>query len=175
MRHFFSSLLVLTALVSFNGCSSDSKPATTVAKEAGAPQLPTFSRVYDEVIKKGGCSQVQCHSAALRAGGLRLDSKATAYDNLVGQKAAGPCIKDAGGTGDGAAAMTPGTTTSTVCGCGPSGLTRVVAGNPDESLLVEKLADNAPCGERMPQTGLPVSAEQLDLVKQWITAGANND
>jgi hypothetical protein len=171
MRNLVILCLTSAALLSFFGCSSDSKPAGKV--DSGAPLLPTFTNVYGTVIKKGGCTQVQCHGA-LQAGGLRLDTKAAAYANLVGQKAAGPCIKDAGApAADGSVPTKP--VTTTVCGCGHTGAIRVIPNDPDNSLLVQKLSDTEKCGERMPQTGEPVTLAQLDLVKQWITAGAKDD
>ena len=59
--------------------------------------------------------------------------------------------------------------------CVDANLTRVVAGEPDRSLLVDKLESDTPmCGARMPPGG-QLSAEHLSLVRNWISAGAKND
>lgn len=185
---------VLSAGLVFGACSDDSSNGSK-GDAGGDSNLPTFSNVFKTVILGNGCALSQCHGAS-SAGLLRLDGKKTAYDNLVGQLAQGPCVTDAGGDGasgdaaggdaagadasgeagkaDGSGGSDPGANVA-VCGCGPSGKTRVVAGKPEESLLIEKLATTESCGERMPPTGEPVSQEQLDLVTQWIKDGAKND
>jgi hypothetical protein len=174
MRIALVSRLAVVTVVAV-GCSSDKSPAATDPGKDSGPKVlaPTFANVYSQVISKNGCAVAQCHGA-FSLGNLKMDSRASAYKNLVGQKAAGPCITDAGSTPDGAMTPNPGANT-TVCGCAPSGKTRVVPGNPDDSLLVQKLSDNTSCGDRMPPTGLPLSEEAIDLVTKWIAAGAEND
>jgi len=54
-----------------------------------------------------------------------------------------------------------------------AGQVRVVPGDPDASLLLMKLVPGASgCGEGMPAGGglfgLPLSAEQIELVRRWI-------
>ncbi len=52
----------------------------------------------------------------------------------------------------------------------------VVPGNPCESLLVQKLGLAPPFGARMPYNGPPFfSAEELQLVRDWIAEGARNN
>ncbi len=78
------------------------------------------------------------------AGGLDMSSEAKAYANLVG-----------------------------VASTGKPGATRVIAGDPVTSYLVLKL-EGAPniAGQKMPLGGnLP--AADLQMVKDWITDGAN--
>ena len=59
---------------------------------------------------------------------------------------------------------------------GWDGGTLVVPGKPDESYLYEKLSKDMPrTGVRMPNTGDPLEPERLQLVKDWITAGAENN
>ena len=58
-----------------------------------------------------------------------------------------------------------------------SGMTLVVAGNPDGSLIIRKLTDPMPpCGSYMPLTGeMPLAATNPALVmrlRAWIMAGA---
>jgi hypothetical protein len=58
--------------------------------------------------------------------------------------------------------------------CASSGMSLVVAGNPDMSLLYRKLVDPAPCGSRMPPTGA-LPAADLERIRAWIANGAADD
>lgn len=50
---------------------------------------------------------------------------------------------------------------------------RVNPGSPSTSYIVDKLAGTNLCGgERMPKGGPYLSSAQLDIVRSWITAGA---
>lgn len=51
-------------------------------------------------------------------------------------------------------------------------LMRVNPGNPDMSYLVQKIAGTAAVGGRMPLGGPPLPQDRIDLVRQWIAAGA---
>ena len=124
------------------------------------PLDPTFTNVYRSIIAKN-CIQSQCHGST-RQGNLSMASQSGAYNELVGVMASGMCVgPDAG--------------SHATCACGKSGKTRVVAGKPDQSLLVEKIGGNPTCGDRMPPTGDVLADDQQALVKSWISAGANND
>lgn len=48
----------------------------------------------------------------------------------------------------------------------------VVAGKPDDSLMVKLILLPAESDEKMPPKGKRLSAEQIDAIKAWITAGA---
>ena len=61
--------------------------------------------------------------------------------------------------------------TSTKCG----GMTYVVPGKPEMSLLYLKLTATPPCGVQMPNGPTKFTQEQLDMVSGWITAGAKKD
>lgn len=50
--------------------------------------------------------------------------------------------------------------------CGGSML--VVPGDPNGSLLYQKLGDAPPCGSQMPLAQEPLSDEDLDCVRSWI-------
>ena len=56
-----------------------------------------------------------------------------------------------------------------------AGRTLVVAGQPDASLLYQKLFETSPCGSRMPLGGDLLSDAQREMVRSWIAAGANDD
>jgi mono/diheme cytochrome c family protein len=51
--------------------------------------------------------------------------------------------------------------------------TLLVAGKPDESELFQRITLPADDKKRMPKGGDPLSAEQIELIKQWITDGAS--
>src|SRR3954468_24296166 len=56
-----------------------------------------------------------------------------------------------------------------------SGRSVIVPGDPEQSLLFLKIAGQPPCGNRMPLGGKALSSEQIQLIRSWIAAGANND
>lgn len=155
-------LLAICVLFGVSCSSSDTPPDGQGAGGAGTgvPLAPNWPSIWINVIRKYDCVSTQCHGAS-SAGGLRLDSRADAYQNLIGQKATGQCVE--GGV-DGSAA---------VCGCAPKNLTRVIPGDPENSLLVMKLSGAPTCGERMPPAGAPIPSATLDVVKQWIQDGAS--
>jgi hypothetical protein len=51
-------------------------------------------------------------------------------------------------------------------------LQRVQPGNAENSYLVHKIEGRAAVGARMPLGGPPLSQANIDLIKQWIVAGA---
>jgi polyvinyl alcohol dehydrogenase (cytochrome) len=121
------------------------------------PNKPTFANVYKAVFAKS-CIDAQCHGSS-QQGNLTLTGIIGAGNALVNVAASGMCAGADGGL-------------LSTCGCASSGKVRVVPGKPEESLLVEKLAGNPSCGDRMPPTGLPISDELQTLVKNWIKQGA---
>lgn len=83
-----------------------------------------------------------CHTGASAPQGLRLDA-ANSYALLVGV----------------ASAEVPGTQ-------------RVAPGNPNASYLIQKLEGTATIGGRMPLNGAPLPQADIDMIRQWITDGA---
>src|SRR6185295_8172048 len=83
-----------------------------------------------------------CHTGAGAPQGLRLDS-ANSYALLVG----------------------------VASGEQPS-LQRVTAGNPNNSYLIQKLEGTAAVGGRMPLGGTPLAQADINVIRQWITDGA---
>jgi hypothetical protein len=83
-----------------------------------------------------------CHIGASAPAGLRLDA-ANSYGLLVG---------------------TPSTEVPSVL--------RVAAGNPNGSYLIQKLEGTAAVGGRMPLNGTPLPQADIDVIRQWITDGA---
>jgi hypothetical protein len=41
--------------------------------------------------------------------------------------------------------------------------------NPEDSLMVRKLSDDAPCGQQMPISGEPLSAAEVECIEDWIS------
>lgn len=113
-----------------------------------AALAPTFANVFAIVIE-GTCTG--CHSNSSAAlGNLSMGDRCTAFESLVRRPSIGPA-----------------------CGS-DSGRIRVVPGQPDESLLVQKLVE-PDCGSRMPLGGSAVAPEKIELLRAWITRGAAYD
>ncbi len=54
--------------------------------------------------------------------------------------------------------------------CNPQVL-RVKPGDPDSSMLYWKITDDPrKCGQRMPAAGPPLTQEEIQLIRQWITS-----
>jgi Stigma-specific protein, Stig1 len=90
------------------------------------------------------CVGASCHNGTDRAAGLALDG-ADLETQLVGASS-GTC----------------------------EGWTRVVPGNPDQSLLYTKLAGMPPCGVAMP-VGSHLSGTQVECVRGWIASLSDVD
>ena len=104
-----------------------------------------------------GCGVGACHGNPSVPSKLGLSDKAVAYMGLVGVMAMGT---------EGPSAP--------MSGCAGMPFTRVKAGDPDNSLLVQKLEGKQKCGKEMPIGGM-LKPEQIKLVRDWITAGAKDD
>ena len=114
-------------------------PAAAAAASGGvsAPTYaPKFSAIFDEIIVAKGCNGgALCHGGSV--GKLTMTNKADAYTALVGVDAMGTNLPPA------------------PMDCKDSGLKRVVAGDPDHSLLMLKVTGMQPCGMQMPPGGRP--------------------
>ena len=120
------------------------------------PASDTFTAVYNDVIAGTGCAgSPLCHAG--EAGKLTMKDRASSYKALVDVKAIGE--------------NEPGSSSPH---CKDSGLTRVVPGKPDESLLVMKLEGTQPCGDQMP-IGNKLSDERISQVRAWIEQGAQDN
>jgi len=93
------------------------------------------------------CLDASCHNSQARSGDLVLE-EGTSYGNLVGVEPLNFAARTAG-------------------------LLRVDAGQPDNSLLISKVEGPPPeYGSRMPLNKPPLSAEQIQLIRDWIARGA---
>lgn len=88
------------------------------------------------------CAQSGCHGGAGTQQGLRLDEGFSAASLLNA-----PSAQNAA-------------------------LTRVIPGNPGGSFLIHKLEGTQAVGDRMPQYGPYLSQSTIDVIRQWIQAGA---
>lgn len=117
------------------------------------PMTPdaTWTAVWTEILEPRCGSS--CHGPTvpdqLMQAQLDLSEKDAAYAALVGVGAMG-------------------------AGCSMMG-TRVVADDPEGSLLVQKLEGTATCGSAMPLGRTPLLPEQLVAIRAWIAAGAMDD
>ena len=113
---------------------------------------PTWPSIYERVIVPSCAVAIGCHGADVPVAELELSSEMMAYDRLVGVAAS----------------------TNIVLGgaCGGMGLVRVVAGDPDASLLVQKIEGRQSCGSAMPLTSSVLTESALTAIREWIAAGA---
>jgi hypothetical protein len=122
------------------------------------PGSPTFTAIYQEIIVAKGCNGGPTCHAGLAAGQLKMTSQTEAFMSLVGVKAMGVNL-----------------VMGSAPNCKDTTLTRVVAGNPDMSLLYKKVASAMPeCGGKMPPTAM-LPQPMIDQIKMWIMNGAKND
>lgn len=112
---------------------------------------PVWSAIYPRVIGPTCATAIGCHGLEPRSAGLDMSSETAAYDSLVGVAAS---------TDVAAGAL-----------CGMAFATRVVPGEPDLSLIVQKLEGSPPCGDPMP-VGPPLSSNAIEAIRAWIAAGA---
>lgn len=109
------------------------------------PAVPTFTGVQEQVFSRS-CALSGCHIGASAPLGLDL-SAGQAYGNIVGVRSLE--VPD---------------------------LFRVEPGAPDRSYLVKKVqGDPDIVGARMPLGREPLGSEQIDLLREWIAAGALED
>lgn len=122
---------------------------------AGGCGTESFAAIYQSILMNPtyNCAGALCHgrdaASAASVGNLSLSSASVAYMQLV-KKASD----------------------SATC----SGKTRVVPGDPTNSLLVQKLrGQNTTCGAAMPVNGDEIPDEDLKRITDWISAGACNN
>lgn len=110
-------------------------------------EASTFHLIYEYIIQTN-CASASCHSSAKPTGGLVLEKEAAAYEGLVGAEPTNSLAKD-------------------------QGLKRVDPYYPENSLLMFKLTKPMNGhGSPMPRGGEPLSKEIVNVIRQWIVAGA---
>jgi hypothetical protein len=151
---------IVFCCIAVAACASDPVAAPAGAAGAGAAgasapvaAATSFSEIYDMLFPMPTNARCNaCHALPandVSNGNLQMGAdKASAYAALVGK-----------------------TSMSTRCMSKPL----VVAGQPDMSLLLQKLSPTVSCGSRMPLGGNTLSDLQLEMIRSWITAGAKDD
>lgn len=122
--------------------------AVVPQKVVDAPD-PTWSSIYEKAFAQR-CATASCHNASDHVADLDMSSAELAYAALVD--------KDAASTGGGV--------------CGNSGLKRVKKGEPDNSLLIQKLEQTQTCGSPMPIGSSMLTSTFIEPIRQWIADGA---
>jgi hypothetical protein len=113
---------------------------------APAPPPPVSFTVNVLPILTRNCARIGCHLGSSAAEGLNLAAN-QAYDNLVSVESSEN-----------------------------SDLKLIEPGDPANSYLFLKITDDPNIsGRRMPLTGSPLSAADIETIRQWIEAGAKND
>jgi len=131
--------------------------ASGVAATGGSLDPNSFNAIYHDIIVGVGCNGGSlCHGGVV--GNLTMTSRDQAYAALVGVKAMGMNLTNT---------MNKGTD------CRDSGLTRVVPGMPEMSLLMLKVERLQPCGDPMPAA--PLAPEKVVQIRAWIANGAKDD
>jgi hypothetical protein len=137
--------------------SSGMAPVAGTSSAAAGGAAPSSAATFTAVLaifadRNNNCGF--CHAMATIGGGLIFD----------------PADKQ------GTFAALVGATSKGMSGSQCSGKTYVVAGQPDASLLYDKLAKAKPsCGERMPASGTVLADAEIATVRAWIMAGALNN
>lgn len=105
-----------------------------------------FAAIQREIFNQS-CVAGSCHNLVAPAGNLAL-VEGVSYSQLVNVLSNNLAARNAG-------------------------LVRVAPFQPDASFLLIKVTNpSAPQGALMPQSGSPLSAAQIDLIRNWIAAGA---
>lgn len=124
-------------------------PADASVPDANVPApYSSFTRIYAIL---DGCNN-SCHGPGATFS-LDLSTREIAYQELIG------------GEGKGAIEFIT---------CANMGLFRVVPFNPGQSVLVQKIENTQPCGDKMPPGG-SLAASSIAEIRAWINRGAPND
>jgi hypothetical protein len=114
---------------------------------SGGSQTSTFERIQTEVFDVS-CTSSSCHSSVGQAGDLVLEA-GSSWTSLMNHA---PSNHSASG----------------------HGLMRILPGDPNNSFLLMKLTDNLAAGEGapMPYNTAPLDAATVEIIRDWIAAGA---
>ncbi len=143
-----------TDLPDASGATRDAGQASDAGTKPDAgSSTPAFSEVY--AILDASC--VSCHfygGSGTSGGGPDFSSRTATYSILVNQTATGQF-------------------------CNDGRHTRVIPGDPEHSLLYQKVSKTQDCGAQMPWGEPPhypplISAADQKTIHDWIAAGAQN-
>ncbi len=147
LRRARTALTSLAAIVLFSSCGGGSGEGLDQSGRpiSETPPIDTTNSTVDfKFLQDTVLTPVctVCHAGGGAPVGLRLDS-ANAFAMLVGV----PSLQ-------------------------APALVRVAPGDPDNSYLIQKLEGTAAIGVQMPLGGPPLATDTINLVRQWISAGA---
>ena len=135
-----------TAAVAVTATPTSIPPTPTPTATSSGNSGATLAAIQTTIFARS-CIDAGCHSGAFPAGGLSLEA-GKAHDQLVGVQPSNFAALQAG-------------------------LVRVKPGDPDGSFLVAKVSGpTAAEGSVMPLGKPPLTAAQIQLIRDWITAGA---
>lgn len=125
------------------GTNTGTNTGTSTGTTTATVTGPTFKEVYEGILVPRTCTSAYCHGSY--GGGALNDMHAT-YVGITNLVADGP-------------------------GCGNTKV--VVPGDADHSMLYLKVAlPVPPCGKRMPADALALTTPEIELIRDWINAGA---
>jgi hypothetical protein len=132
--------------VGSSACGGGGYSSPTTPTPNPTPLEPNFTSIRTQVLQPRCVSACHTSQGRVPEGGLNLDA-AVAYTSLVN-----------------------------VPSVGRPALLRVAPGNSDQSYMIHKLEGRAGIdGERMPLGGPFLSTAQIQVIRQWIDAGAQNN
>lgn len=135
--------VVVLGLVSCGGGSGEGLDANgRPLPPTGPPPLAPTLASIQDNVFTVSCAVAGCHSGSAPRAGMRLDPGFSA-SNLINV----PSPRNAA-------------------------LVRVVPGNPGASFLIQKLEGTQTLGQRMPLGGPFLDQSTIDVIRQWITNGA---
>jgi mono/diheme cytochrome c family protein len=137
--------LVLAVAASNEGCGL--RPTAT---PTATPERATLAEIQESIFTPR-CAIIGCHGGVVLSGDLSLED-GQSYGMLVDQVPANAAAADLG-------------------------LRRVDPGNPDNSFLLVKVEgpDSPALGGRMPVFPPNLTTRQIQLIRDWIAAGAPED
>jgi hypothetical protein len=123
-------------------------PNSIVPPSSGMSDDPVTLDVLRREVFLPTCATTSCHSSVRVAGGLVLDGF-NAFGSIVDVQPVNEAARAAGKL-------------------------LVVPGKPDESFLFQKITGRLGPdeGDQMPQLGIPLPPEKVEMVRQWILRGA---
>lgn len=145
-RALASRLITGAALLFLSGCAG-ACPETGGTPTPSVGNVPSFQAIQTQIFNQS-CVTGGCHNLA-GANNLTL-VEGLAYRQIVGVTPTNDAARQAG-------------------------LLRVTPGNPGKSLLFIKISQDPPpagMGSHMPLSGPSLSPTQIEMVRQWIAAGA---
>lgn len=123
---------------------------TGTTTEPTDPAAPSFGEVQREIFD-ASCVASACHNDATRAAGLSL-ATGSSYDAIVGVEPTTSAARD-------------------------DGLLLVAPGEPERSFLLNKITGELAVGDgsQMPLAASPLPDATIELLRDWIAAGAADD